>query len=158
MIVGFPGETGEDFEPHAGPGSRGEVPLDVLVQILARGRTRLANKRLADDVPEAEKTRRILALQQLQGEMQGAWFTAAVGTVVDVLVDGRSRRRAWELTGRTSGNTVVNFAGPVEWIGRLIPVAITEAAPNSLRGAARVDRRGFEPKPRDAGREAGHAD
>ena len=66
--------------------------------------------------------------------MQGVWFAAAVGTVVEVLVDGVSRRRAWELTGRTPGNTVVNFAGPDEWIGRLIPVTITEAAPNSLRG------------------------
>ncbi len=90
--------------------------------------------------------------------MQGVWFAAAVGAVVEVLVDGVSRRRAWELTGRTPGNTVVNFAGPDEWIGRLIPVTITEAAPNSLRGVARVDQRGFEPKPRYEGRETEHAD
>jgi tRNA-2-methylthio-N6-dimethylallyladenosine synthase len=60
-------------------------------------------------------------------------FQAAVGSVEDVLVDGASRRRDWELTGRTSGNTAVNFPGPKEWLGSIRRVRITEAAPNSLR-------------------------
>ena len=94
----------------------------------------LAIKRLPDDVTEAEKTRRILALQQRQREIQMRLFAAAVGTTEEVLVDGASRRRAWELTGRTSGNTVVNFPGPADWLGTLRRVRITEAAPNSLRG------------------------
>ena len=46
----------------------------------------------------------------------------------------RSRRRDWELSGRTSGNTVVNFAGRPEWIGTTVAVRITGANPNSLRG------------------------
>jgi tRNA-2-methylthio-N6-dimethylallyladenosine synthase len=54
--------------------------------------------------------------------------------VEDVLVDSTSRRRAWELSGRTSGNTVVNFPGPARWMGRLVPVRITAANPNSLKG------------------------
>jgi tRNA A37 methylthiotransferase MiaB len=53
-----------------------------------------------------------------------------------VLVDSRSRRRAWELSGRTSGNTVVNLSGDPSWIGRTIPVRISGANPNSLRGDA----------------------
>jgi tRNA-2-methylthio-N6-dimethylallyladenosine synthase len=96
----------------------------------------LAAKRLPDDVPEAEKTRRILALHALQREIQAQWHAAAVGTTVEVLVDARSRRRATELSGRTTGNTVVNFPGPEAWLGSVVPVRITAAAPNSLRGDA----------------------
>lgn len=75
-------------------------------------------------------------MQDLQREMQGQWYAAAVGTEMDVLVDGVSRRRAWELAGRTSGHTVVNFPGPADWLGKIVPVRITDAAPNSLRGEA----------------------
>jgi tRNA-2-methylthio-N6-dimethylallyladenosine synthase len=57
-----------------------------------------------------------------------------------VLVDSRSRRRTWELSGRTSGNTVVNFSGDPESIGAIVPVRITAANPNSLRGE-QVSRR-----------------
>jgi len=51
-----------------------------------------------------------------------------------VLVDATSRRREWELTGRTSGNTVVNFPGPPEWLGALVDVTIRRAGPNSVWG------------------------
>jgi tRNA-2-methylthio-N6-dimethylallyladenosine synthase len=94
----------------------------------------LASKRLADDVTEAEKTRRILALQALQRDIQGEWYRRALGTTEAVLVDATSRRRDWELAGRTTGNTIVNFPGPQSWLGRLMDVRITGAGPNSLRG------------------------
>ncbi len=72
----------------------------------------LADKRLPDDVTEEEKTRRIVALQALQREIQGELNRQAIGREdVEVLVDARSRRRDSELSGRTSGNMVVNFAG-----------------------------------------------
>ena len=81
-----------------------------------------------------------MALQGLQREVQGRLYAGAVGRTFDVLVDARSRRRDWELSGRTSGNTVVNFSGRPEWIGRTVPVRITAANPNSLRGeAVRLD-------------------
>ena len=83
---------------------------------------------------EGEKTRRIVALQGLQREIQGELHRQAVGSVEAVLVDSRSRRRDWELSGRTSGNTVVNFAGGPDWIGQIVPVRITAANPNSLSG------------------------
>ncbi len=83
-----------------------------------------------------DKTRRIVALQTLQRDIQGELFREAVGREEVVLVESRSRRRDWELSGRTSGNTVVNFAGDPEWINRLVRVRITEANPNSLRGEA----------------------
>jgi tRNA-2-methylthio-N6-dimethylallyladenosine synthase len=133
MIVGFPGETDADFEQTLDLVSRVGYRSMYSFKYSPRPNT-LAIKRMPDDVPEAEKTRRILALQALQAATQLRLFQADVGATLEVLVDGPSRRRAWELSGRTSGNTVVNFPGPEEWVGQLVPVRITAAAPNSLRG------------------------
>ncbi|MEZ5420120.1 MAG: TRAM domain-containing protein [Vicinamibacterales bacterium] len=81
----------------------------------------------ADDVSEDEKTRRIMALQALQKGIQADLHAASVGRTVEVLVDTSSRRRPWELAGRTSGNTVVNFPGDASWIGRFVPITIERA-------------------------------
>ncbi len=70
---------------------------------------------------------------------KGQLFNEAVGRVEQVLVDSRSRRREWELSGRTSGNTVVNLPGPGDWVGQTLAVRITGANPNSLRGEAVLD-------------------
>jgi tRNA-2-methylthio-N6-dimethylallyladenosine synthase len=139
MIVGFPGETEEDFEATLTLTETVRYHSMFSFKYSPRPNT-LALKRLPDDVEEAEKTRRIMALQALQQRVQTDIYQRAVGRVFDVLVDSRSRRRDWELSGRTSGNTVVNFAGRPEWIGRTIPVAITAANPNSLKGEAALDR------------------
>jgi tRNA-2-methylthio-N6-dimethylallyladenosine synthase len=133
MIVGFPGETDADFELTLDLVRRARYHAMYSFKYSVRPNT-LARKRLPDDVPEVEKTRRIVALQALQRDVQGQWYASAIGTDVDVLADGVSRRRAWELAGRTSGNTVVNFAGPSEWVGRFVRVRITGVGPNSLRG------------------------
>jgi tRNA-2-methylthio-N6-dimethylallyladenosine synthase len=103
----------------------------------------LARKRLVDDVPELEKTRRIVALQQLQRDIQARQHEALVGSTVEVLADGESRRRQGELAGRTSTNTVVNFPGEPGWTGRLVHVTVERAGPNSLWGrAVRVEGEG----------------
>ena len=133
MIVGFPGETDRDFEDTLSLTRAVRYSSMFSFKYSPRPNT-LASKRMQDDVEEGEKTRRIVALQGLQRDIQAALHAAAVGTVQEVLVDARSRRREWELSGRTSGNTVVNFAGRPEWIGRLMPVRITAANPNSLKG------------------------
>jgi tRNA-2-methylthio-N6-dimethylallyladenosine synthase len=133
MIVGFAGETSEDFEATLSLTAAVRYHSMFSFKYSPRPNT-LALKRLPDDVEEEEKTRRIVALQSLQRGIQMELFAEAVGTTVEVLVDARSRRRDWELSGRTSGNTVVNFAGHPEWIGQVIPVRVTEANPNSLRG------------------------
>ena len=133
MIVGFPGETGADFEETLRLTAAVRYHSMFSFKYSPRPNT-LALKRMPDDVPEEEKTRRIVALQGLQKEIQGALHGAAIGRTFDVLVDSRSRRRDWELSGRTSGNTVVNFTGDTGLIGRLVPVTITAANPNSLRG------------------------
>ncbi len=133
MIVGFPGETDEDFADTLSLVSAVRYHSMFSFKYSPRPNT-LALKRMADDVPEEEKTRRIVALQGLQKAIQGELYAATVGRVEPVLVDSRSRRRDWELSGRTSGNTVVNFAGRPDWIGRVLAVRIAAANPNSLRG------------------------
>jgi tRNA-2-methylthio-N6-dimethylallyladenosine synthase len=135
MIVGFPGETADDFEQTLSLTAAVRYHSMFSFKYSPRPNT-LAEKRLDDDVSEDEKTERIVALQGLQKRIQGEIFEAMVGRTVDVLVDSRSRRRAYELSGRTSGNTVVNLSGDPEWIGRTVRVRVTAANPNSLRGEA----------------------
>ena len=135
MIVGFPGETDADFELTMDLVRSARYHAMYSFKYSPRPNT-LALKRMPDDVPEGEKTRRIVALQDLQRDIQGRLYEAMVGQIESVLVDARSRRRDWEVAGRTSGNTVVNFAGDTSLVGRLVPVRITAASPNSLRGEA----------------------
>jgi len=135
MIVGFPGETVEDFEQTLSLMAAVRYHSMFSFKYSERPNT-LALKRMPDDVAEEEKTRRIVALQALQQRIQGEIYAGAVGRTFDVLIDSRSRRREWELSGRTSGNTVVNLSGEGVWIGRTMPVRITAANPNSLRGEA----------------------
>ena len=133
MIVGFPGETDAEFDDTVSLIETVRFHSIFSFKYSQRPNT-LAAKRLPDDVPEAVKTRRIRELQQRQRAIQFALHEAAVGRRVEVLVDSRSRRRDWELSGRTSGNTVVNFPGPPQWIGRLVEVEVRRAGPNSLWG------------------------
>jgi tRNA-2-methylthio-N6-dimethylallyladenosine synthase len=135
MIVGFPGESDADFEETLSLTATARYHSMFSFKYSPRPNT-LASKRLADDVSDDEKTRRIVALQNLQREIQGEIYRAAIGREERVLVESRSRRRDWELSGRTSGNTVVNFAGTPDWIGEIVPVRISGANPNSLRGEA----------------------
>jgi len=133
MIVGFPGETAEDFEQTLSLTAAARYHSMFSFKYSPRPNT-LALKRLPDDVSEDEKTRRIVELQSLQRTIQGELFAAAVGRVEPVLVDSKSRRREWELSGRTAGNTVVNFPGDPSWVGQIVDVRIAGANPNSLRG------------------------
>jgi tRNA-2-methylthio-N6-dimethylallyladenosine synthase len=134
MIVGFPGETADDFEDTLSLTAAARYHSMYSFKYSPRPNT-LALKRMPDDVSDEEKTRRIVALQALQRTIQGELFEAAVGRIEPVLIDARSRRREWELSGRTSGNTVVNLPGDPGWVGQIVAVRITGANPNSLRGA-----------------------
>jgi len=133
MIVGFPGETDADFEETLSLTSAVRYHSMFSFKYSERPNT-LASKRMPDDVSEAEKTRRIVALQALQRSIQSDLFQRTIGSTHQVLVDATSRRREWELTGRTGGNTVVNFPGPPEWLGQLVDVTIKRAGPNSVWG------------------------
>jgi tRNA-2-methylthio-N6-dimethylallyladenosine synthase len=133
MIVGFPTETEADFEDTMSLAREVRYESIYSFKYSARPNT-LALKKLPDDVADAEKSRRIVALQAQQKDIQIGLHTAALGNRVEVLVDGVSRLRDWELQGRTDGNSVVNFPGPKDWLGRIVPVQITRAAANSLGG------------------------
>jgi tRNA-2-methylthio-N6-dimethylallyladenosine synthase len=133
MIVGFPGETREDFEETLSLTESVRYHSMFSFKYSERPNT-LASKRMPDDVPEEEKTRRIVALQQLQRRIQWGLHEEAVGRRVEVLVDHTSRRREWELSGRTTGNTVVNFPGDPSLVGQLVSVTVKRAGPNSVWG------------------------
>jgi len=133
MIVGFPGETDADFEDTMSLTREVRYESMFTFKYSPRPNT-LAQKRCPDDVTELEKTRRIVALQALQRDIQLAMHEAQVGSTVNVLVDSVSRRRDSELSGRTFGNTVVNFPGPRAWLGRTMPVRVTRAGAYSLAG------------------------
>jgi tRNA-2-methylthio-N6-dimethylallyladenosine synthase len=133
MIVGFPGETEADFADTLSLTEKSGFSSMYSFKYSQRPGT-LAAKRLPDDVPEDVKGRRLVELQALQKRIQWDIHHAAVGEVLEVLIDSRSRRRASELAGRTSGNVVVNLPGEPEWVGRTMPVKIKKAGPNSLWG------------------------
>jgi tRNA-2-methylthio-N6-dimethylallyladenosine synthase len=135
MIVGFPGETAADFEDTLTLTAAVRFHSMFSFKYSERPQT-LASLRLPDDVPEAVKTERIVALQARQREIQTALNAALVGRAVDVLVDAASRRHDTELSGRTSSNIVVNLPGPAGWIGRTMAVRVERAGPHSVWGRA----------------------
>ena len=148
MIVGFPGETAADFDETLSLVEAVGYHSIFSFKYSVRPNT-LAERRMPDDVPEEEKTSRIVALQALQRRIQTALHECAVGTAVDVLVDSVSRRRETELSGRTSGNTVVNFPPPgggaaSEWVGRTVRVEVRRAGAYSVWGEAAGVEAGVE--------------
>jgi tRNA-2-methylthio-N6-dimethylallyladenosine synthase len=157
MIVGFPGETVEDFEQTLSLVAAVRYHSMFSFKYSPRPNT-LASKRMPDDVTADEKTRRIVALQSLQREIQTRLHERMVGTTVDVLVDTATRRRPRagnqdeaQVSGRTTGNTVVNFPVPPGrrsadgWTGRTVPVTIRRAGPNSVWGEADGAAAGIDP-------------
>ena len=138
MIVGFPGETDADFEDTLSLTRRAQFQSMFSFKYSPRPNTR-ADKQLPDDVPEAEKTRRIVELQAVQRGIQTGLNQALIGSTVFVLVDAASRRRETELSGRTTQNVVVNLPGPPEWIGRTLAVTVERAGAHSVWGRAETD-------------------
>ena len=119
MIVGFPGETTRDFEESLALTERVRYNSMFSFKYSERPNT-LASKQMPDTVDEAEKARRLTTLQTLQKGIQERLHDDEVGRKVAVLVDSQSRRRLDELSGRTDRNTVVNFPGGGDWIGRMV--------------------------------------
>ena len=133
MIVGFPGETTDDFKQTLSLTAAVSFHSMFSFKYSERPQT-LAEKRMPDTASESEKALRLRQLQDLQKGIQKSLHESEVGLTVKVLVEAHSRRRMDELSGRTSGNTVVNFPGKPEWIGRTLDVHVKKAGPNSLWG------------------------
>jgi len=131
FIVGFPGETEDDFEKmmklvH-------DVGFDSSFSFIYSPRPGTPAAALADDTPQATKLARLQHLQAVIEDNQRRIGQSRVGTVQRILVEGPSRKDANELMGRTECNRIVNFAGPARLVGQMIDVAITQAYPHSLR-------------------------
>jgi len=133
FIVGFPGETEQDF---AGTMKLIEaVGFDVSFSFIYSARPGTPAAGLADDTPMAIKKQRLEVLQELLRKQAQAIAEGMVGTTERILVMGTSRKDSSELQGRTENNRVVNFqANDSELIGRFVDVRISKALPNSLRG------------------------
>ena len=132
FIIGFPGETDADFAATMELIER--VGYDQCFSFLYSPRPGTPAAALPDGVPVAVKKERLAVLQRRIGEMAAEISAGMVGAKERVLVEGRSRKDAGELAGRTENNRVVNFPGGACQSGDFVEVKITEALPNSLRG------------------------
>ena len=132
FIVGFPGETEDDFEKTMK--LIDEVAFDASFSFLYSARPGTPAAELADATPAEVKTQRLMRLQKRIEELAFAVSQRMVGTVQRVLVEGRAKKDASELAGRTDNNRIVNFAGQPRLLGRFVDVRITLAHPHSLRG------------------------
>ena len=137
FIVGFPGETEEDFDRTMALAA--DLRFDGSFCFMYSRRPGTPAAALPDDVPDAEKRRRVQALQALVDGHAAAVSASMVGRRERVLVTGPSRRDARDLAARTGNNRVVNFPGPARLVGEFVEVEITEARSHSLRGRAVTD-------------------
>ena len=139
VIVGFPGETEEDFEETLS--LLDEVQYDSVFAFKYSPRPNTPSLKMEDAISEEEKARRLRILMDRQREIQRVRNEKVVGETVEVLVDGKSRRenpsgvRASQWSGHTSSNRVVNFTSQAENIlGDYVQVKVVSAMPHCLIG------------------------
>ncbi|QNP57818.1 tRNA (N6-isopentenyl adenosine(37)-C2)-methylthiotransferase MiaB [Paenacidovorax monticola] len=132
FIVGFPGETEEDFQKMMK--LIDDVRFDNSFSFIFSPRPGTPAANLHDDTPHDVKLRRLQELQAVINTNIREISEERVGTVQRILVEGLSKRDGSELMGRTECNRVVNFAGPARLIGQMIDVRVTEAKAYTLRG------------------------
>jgi len=134
VIVGFPGETEEDFRETLS--LLDEVGYDAVFAFKYSPRPNTPSLALEDAIPDEEKSRRLEALMARQKEIQILSYKRYVGTTCEVMVEGRNEaRRQW--IGRTSQNKTLNFTVPetiTPRVGTYVPVRATVSFPNSLLG------------------------
>jgi len=132
FIVGFPGETAEDFEKTMK--LIDDVGFDASFSFVYSTRPGTPAADLADDTPQELKLERLQRLQKRIDDLAQEVSQAMVGSVQRVLVESLSRKDAKELAGRTDNNRIVNFEGNPRLINGFVDVRITAAQPHSLRG------------------------
>ncbi|GEN25937.1 tRNA (N6-isopentenyl adenosine(37)-C2)-methylthiotransferase MiaB [Halomonas cupida] len=134
FIIGFPGETEEDFANTMDLIHR--IGFDMSFSFVYSARPGTPAASLDDDTPESVKKQRLAILQERINQQAMQISRRMVGSTQRILVTGFSPRDPGQLSGRTENNRVVNFraANPTELIGYFVDVEITEAFPNSLRG------------------------
>lgn len=132
FIIGFPGETDEDFQ--ATMDLIDAVGFDQSYSFIYSPRPGTPAASYADNVPLAAKQNRLNRLQARITEQAAIISNNMIGTIQRVLVEGPSRKDPEQLTGRTSNNRAVNFPGDQQLAGTFTHVRIIQALPNSLRG------------------------
>jgi tRNA-2-methylthio-N6-dimethylallyladenosine synthase len=136
FIVGFPGETDADFDKTMK--LIDDVGFDASFSFIFSPRPGTPAAALHDDTPHAVKLARLQRLQKAIDDNVRCLSEALVGSTQRVLVEGRSRKNADELFGRTDCNRVVNFEGDPRLIGRMAELTITRSLSHTLRGEVRL--------------------
>ena len=131
FIIGFPGETEEQFEDTLSLIE--EVGFDFSYSFIYSARPGTPAAELKDDISEDVKKQRLKKLKTRLDEMTQAISKAMVDTTQTILVEGVSKKSPLQMTGRTENNRVVNFTAHPRLAGQFVDVIITEALPNSLR-------------------------
>ena len=132
VIVGFPGESAEDFEETMRLVRNCEYDGLFIFKYSKRAGTPAAA--LEDAIPETEKTARFIALENLQESIQHKIYNRYVGRSVSVLVEKESARSNEDMTGHSTCHKVVNFRAERTKPGEIVDVLISEAKPYSLYG------------------------
>jgi tRNA-2-methylthio-N6-dimethylallyladenosine synthase len=132
IIVGFPGETEADFA--ATMSLLEEVRYAEIYSFIYSPRRGTGAAEIVDATPAEVKQERFNRMLVLQQEISRQIWEADIGTVQEVLVEGESKMGEGQLFGRSTWNRIVNFSGPAELAGTLVPVKITRAYRNSLLG------------------------
>lgn len=137
IIVGFPGETEEDFEETLDVVEKAQY--DMAYTFLYSKRTGTPAAKSPDQIPEAVKKQRFDRLLELQNRVSKEINDPLLNTEVEVLVEGLSRNSATTYTGRTRTNKIVNFKGSENLIGKLVKVRIEKVQTWSLEGVIVTD-------------------
>ena len=132
FIVGFPGETKEEFEQTMN--LIAQVNFDMSFSFIYSARPGTPAADMPDDVTEEEKKQRLYLLQERINQQAAQYSRRMLGTEQRVLVEGPSKKDIMELTGRTENNRIVNFQGSPDIIGKFVDIKITDVYTNSLRG------------------------
>jgi tRNA-2-methylthio-N6-dimethylallyladenosine synthase len=132
FIIGFPGETDQEFEETMA--FINEVGFDLSFSFIYSARPGTPAADLPDDISLDVKKQRLERFQNRINEMAAAISQSMIGTVQTVLVEGPSKKNPLQMQGRTENNRVVNFIGHPRLVGQFVDVLIAETLPNSLRG------------------------
>jgi tRNA-2-methylthio-N6-dimethylallyladenosine synthase len=137
IIVGFPGETDEDFQQTVELVRQCEYDSLYIFKYSKRAGTPAAE--FHDNVPETEKTARFLELEKVQRAAQEKIYKSYVGRTLSVLAEKQSSRSKKDLSGHSTCHKVVNFEGDSSLEGEIVDVVVTAAKTNSLYGILRQD-------------------
>lgn len=132
VIIGFPGETAEDFEETLKVVEFCRYDAIYIFKYSERRGTPASN--LVDDVPDSTKKARFFTLEQLQKGIQKKIYSDYIGRILSVLVERKSAKSGFDMSGHSTCNKVVNFPGETILNGQIVSVRVTEAKANSLYG------------------------